>query len=74
MKRGDNTNLANLSDFGRAKCRSFLSSMLMGQRDGMVRALSEMVLEGNEADAVFAYQLASMLESSLAARVYRHIC
>ena len=45
--------------------------MLLGQRDGMVRALSEMALEGNEADAAFADQLASMLEPSLAARVYR---
>ena len=45
--------------------------MLFGQRDGMVRALSEMALEGDDADAVFAEQLACMLDPSIAVRVYR---
>lgn len=48
--------------------------MLSGERDGMVRALSEMALEGNATDAAFADQLAGMLEPSLAARVYRRTC
>jgi hypothetical protein len=45
--------------------------MLFGRRDDMVHALSEMVLEGSDADAEFAYQLAFMLEASIAECVYR---
>lgn len=63
--------LANLSDFGRAKYQSFVVSMFFGLREGMVHALSEMALEGSDADAAFADRLARMLEPSIAARIYR---
>ena len=63
--------LANLSDFGRAKYQAFVVSMFFGLREGMVQALSEMALEGSDTDAAFADRLARMLGPSLAARIYR---
>lgn len=63
--------LVNLSEFGRVKYQAFVVSMFFGLREGMVHALSEMALEGSDADAAFADRLARMLEPSLATRVYR---